>query len=131
MSILPDVEVLQPRPGAVVVECRGEHDLTTSESLGRLLTELVATNDLVVVDVSDADFIDSSFLHTLVKADRLARPRGTRLRLQFGTAPIVARALEVSGILERIEYAGTREEAIAPFEEAVRELFNRAWWAGK
>ena len=105
----------KPRPGAVVVECTGEHDLATSESLGRLLTELVATNDLVVIDVSDAEFIDSSFLHNLVKADRLARPRGTRLRLQFGTAPVVVRALEMSGILNRIEHAPTREEAIAPF----------------
>jgi anti-anti-sigma factor len=116
MSILPDVEVLQPRPGAVVVECRGEHDLTTSESLARLLTELVATNDLVVIDISEAEFIDSSFLHNLVKADRLARPRGTRVRLQFGTAPIVARALEVSGILMRIEHASTREEALGSRE---------------
>jgi hypothetical protein len=38
------------------------------------------------------------------------------LRLQYGTALIVRRALELSGILSRIEHASTREQALAPFD---------------
>src|SRR3954471_1449736 len=118
MSALPDVEELvdvelnRPRPGAVVVQCRGEHDLTTCVALEHLLTELVAENDLVVIDVSEAEFIDSSFIHNVIKAHRLSLPRGSRVRLQVGTAPVVRRALELSGLLARIEHAPTREQAL-------------------
>ena len=80
MPCLTDLEVLHPRPGVAVVECRGEHDVTSKDALGRLFNDLVIANDLVVIDVSDAEFIDSSFLHNLVKADRLARQHGSRLR---------------------------------------------------
>lgn len=110
---LPDLEVLRPRAGAVVVVCTGEHDIATSRDLEQLLADLVAENDLVVVDVTRAAFIDSSFLHNIVKAERASRARGARLRLQVGTDLIVARALEVSGILGRIEHAHTREDALA------------------
>ena len=83
-------------------------------------------NELVVVDVSEAAFIDSSFLHNVVGADRLARERGSRLRLQHGTALIVMRALEVSGILAVLDSVSTREAALAPtprrpHEHCVRE----------
>jgi anti-anti-sigma factor len=126
MSVLLDVDVVRPRAGAVVVECKGEHDLTTTPALEELFTVLVTSNDLVVIDVSEAEFVDSSFLHEIVKADRLARPRGTRVRVQVGTASVVRRTLELSGILDRIENAPTRERAIVPFVDAVRELAQRA-----
>ena len=113
MSGIPDVEVLRPRPGAAVVECKGEHDLTTSESLGQLLTAVLEENDLVVIDVSEAEFVDSSFLYSILKADRLSRPRGSRVRLQFGTASIVRKAFELSGILAQLDHVATREEALA------------------
>ena len=121
MACLSDLHVFHPRPGAVVVECMGEHDSASKEELGRLFSELVRENDLVVVDVSEAAFIDSSFLNNLVVADRLARQRGSRLRLQHGTSLIVMRALEVSGILAVLDGAATREAALAatPMEAAL------------
>ena len=114
MACLSDLHVLHPRPGAAVVECAGEHDVTSRDELGRLFTGLVMENDLVVIDVSEAAFIDSSFLHNLVVADQLARQRGSRLRLQHGSTVIVTRALEVSGILTLLDSVSTREAALAP-----------------
>ena len=111
--MIPDLDVLRPRVGAAVVELHGEHDLATKTEVRELLTSLVETNDLVVIDVTDARFIDSSFLHNLAEADRLARSRGSRLRLQLGTASIVRKALEVSGLLERLDCAPDREQALA------------------
>jgi hypothetical protein len=35
---LTDLEVLYPRPGLAVVECLGEHDLTSKDKLGGLLS---------------------------------------------------------------------------------------------
>ena len=117
MSVLPEIEVVRPRPGAAVVECRGEHDLVTSEALGELLACLVTDNELVVIDVTEAEFIDSSFLLNLLATDRLARSQGSQVRLQLGTAPIVRRALEVGGILELVEHFPTRDKALAQHEE--------------
>jgi len=112
LEMIPDVDVLRPRVGAAVVELHGEHDLATRSDIRELFTSLVEANDLVVVDVTDARFIDSSFLHNLAKAHRLAQGRGSRLRLQLGTAPIVRRALEVSGLLEYLDCAPDREQAM-------------------
>jgi anti-anti-sigma factor len=109
---LEDVVVSLPRPGAAVVECTGEHDLTSSDELGGLVSKLVLENDLLVIDVTEAKFIDSSFLHLLVKADRLCRERGSTFRVQHSTAPVVAKALGVSGVLAFLSSAATREQAL-------------------
>jgi anti-anti-sigma factor len=109
-----DIEVLYPSPGAAVVECTGEHDMTTREETDRLFGLLVVENDLVVIDVSAARFIDSSFVNNLLKADRLARQQEKRLRLQIGSAPIVRRVLEISGVVEKLDCVESREEALRP-----------------
>jgi anti-anti-sigma factor len=96
----------------VVVECRGEHDLTTRSGIASLLKRLLAHNELVVVDVSEAEFIDSSFINNLFIANGFARTQGARFRLQHSTAPIVRRVLEISGVLESLDCVGSREEAL-------------------
>ncbi len=112
MDSQTNLEVLSPRPGAVVVECKGEHDLTTREATGRLFARLVSENDLVVIDITEAEFIDSSFVNTLLVTGRLACQSGKRFRLQVATAPMVRRVLEISGILATLEHVGTRAEAL-------------------
>ncbi len=107
-----DIEVFYARAGAVVVECTGEHDMTSREETDRLLGLLVSQNELVVVDVSGARFIDSSFVNNVLKADRLAREVDRRLRLQIGDTPIVRRVLEISGVLDRLDCVASREEAL-------------------
>ena len=97
---LEDVVVSRPRPGAAVVECRGEHDLLTRDEFAALLKQLLADSELVVVDVSEAEFIDSSFINNLYIANSFARTHDAQFRLQYATAPIVHSVLEISGILE-------------------------------
>jgi hypothetical protein len=43
----------------------------------------------------------------------MAKRLGASFRLQTGTATIVRRALEVSGILEALDVANSRQEALA------------------
>ena len=107
-----DVVVSQPRDDAAVMELKGEHDLTTRGELSALLQGLVLTNELVVVDLSRAQFIDSSVITTLLQCNELARREQKTFRLQVGTAPIVRRALEISRVLTIVEHAPTREEAL-------------------
>ena len=110
--VFRDTHVLRPSFGQAVVELHGEHDLETKAMLEELLASLIEENELVVVDISQAEFIDSSVLHNLLKADRLARARGSRFRLQLGTAAIVEKALELSGLLDCLEVAPDREQAL-------------------
>ena len=111
-DVVLDVEVLEIRDGVVVAACHGEQDLATREPVGRLLTRLIEENDLVVVDVSDVSYVDASFLSNLLQADALCRSVGKRFRLQAGSAPMVRKALEYSGVLERIEHAETRDDVL-------------------
>ena len=113
----PDLEVLQPRPGAAVVVLHGEHDLATKDSLYETLTSLLTTHDLVVADLSPVLFLDSSILGVLVRTDRGARESGKQFRLQLGTEPIVKRVLEISGLLNHLDCYLTRDEALAGRDE--------------
>jgi len=112
LSELVDVAVHRPRDGTVVVEFTGEHDLLTRRAVRDLLESLIEVNDSVVADVSEAQFIDSSFVQTLLVADRKARTEGKRFVLQMGTTPIVRRAIEISHVLVNLDHASTREEAL-------------------
>jgi anti-anti-sigma factor len=111
---MEDIEVTHPRAGIAVIELHGEHDCSTKDEVADLLAGEVSHNDVVVVDVSEALFIDASFLHNLALADRDASRRGSRFVLQMGTAPIVRTALRISGLLEQLDVADSRSAAIAP-----------------
>jgi len=108
----PEHRVCRPRDGAVVVELLGEHDLATRDKTDALLSELVDNNDLVVVDVSEASFIDSSILQSMVRAHRRAQERGSRLRVQLGSAAIVQKLFEISDLTNYLDVAHGREEAL-------------------
>lgn len=106
--------VVSPGTGVVILELRGEHDLAGRDQLAELLAGMLVTNSLVVVDLSAAEFIDSSVLVNLVKADRKARGQGKLFRLQVGSASIVRKALEISHVLDDLEWAETRKGALRP-----------------
>ena len=111
--MIESVEVTYPRPGTCVIALHGEYDTGTAEQMEELFDDVLVVNDLVAVDIGGADFIDSSFLRNLLVADQRATEQQKLFRLQMGTAPIVRRALEVSGVLERLTVVYSREDAIA------------------
>jgi anti-sigma B factor antagonist len=107
-----DLEVVHPQRDAAVVVLRGEHDLASADSLRKTFTGLLDMHQLVVADLSIVEFIDSSVLAELVRADRKADSDGKQFRLQLGTEPIVKRVLEISGLLAVLDCHPTREEAL-------------------
>ena len=108
-----DLEVSFPIPGAAVVALNGEHDLTNAVELRSVLEALVADHPMVLVDVTEAQFIDSTVINTLVNADGRARAVDHRFILVAGTAPIVATVLRISGLLDYLECAESVEEVLA------------------
>jgi anti-anti-sigma factor len=111
-----DIEVEHPEAGRAVVVFKGEHDLAQVEALGEHLSALVADNELVVADFSEAEFVDSAVIHLLVETKRQAEARQRRFRIQMGTEDIVYRVFEIAGVLSVLEYASSREEALGEKE---------------
>jgi anti-sigma B factor antagonist len=109
---LEDVQVASPQAGVAVVSVANELDVATQTAFSALLHALVRQNELVVVDFSEALFIDSSTLNVLLSAHKFALERGTRLRLQLGDECVVKRTFEITGLLEELSWAASREEAL-------------------
>jgi anti-anti-sigma factor len=112
MGELQDIRVERATPNAAVVEFTGEHDLAQADRIQSLFESLVEQNAVVVADFSEARFVDSSVLRTLVRAHLAAQSRGSCFRLQLGTATVVERAFELSGILGHLSCWESRAEAL-------------------
>ena len=112
MGDLEHIRVEQPTADVAVVEFTGEHDLAQAVRIQALFESLVEQNALVVADFSEAEFVDSSVLRTLFRAHSVADARGSSFRLQLGTAPVVERAFELSGILSHLTCCESRAEAL-------------------
>jgi anti-anti-sigma factor len=95
----------------VALEVRGDADLLLQAELHAAIGRALDQDCAVIVDLSDTTFIDLSIVHTLTRGYREAHTQGTGFVLQVGTADIVERVLELTGLLELIPRARTRETA--------------------
>ena len=99
------------RDGAVVVTLAGELDLYNAEEVRRALLEACGLEpEVLVVDLGEVTFIDSTALGVLIEArSRLADRQGFRL-----AAPGLEtrRALEVSGLNRHFLVHDTVPEAL-------------------
>lgn len=109
-----EVDVVREEPGKVVARFIGEHDLTTRDTTHELLQQLVAENDHVTADLSDATFIDSSFLHALAMANRSAHDRGTRFRVQLSTTPAIESVFKISGLIDSLDCFYGDDQTLPP-----------------
>ena len=111
--VTADLAVSEPRAGVAVLELNGEHDVWTQPELSDLLCTLIRGRDLVVVDTTNATFVDSSFIQGLLIANAEAAARGVTFRVQVGPAPLVRRAIEISRVGDYIQFVETRGEALS------------------
>jgi anti-anti-sigma factor len=111
-DVLSGHRLVHPRPGVVVVEMIGEHDLATIRTVDKLFLQLVEQNELLVIDLSYATFIDSTFISAMVKARKHADGLGSRLRVQLGANPIPTRALEITDLIVYLDCVQDRHEAL-------------------
>jgi len=99
------------RDGAVVVSLAGELDLYNAEEIrGSLFDAIAGEPELLVVDLEQVRFIDSTALGVLIEArSRMADRDGFRL-----AAPALEarRALEISGLDRHFDVHDTVAEAL-------------------
>jgi anti-anti-sigma factor len=94
-----------------VVAVRGDADRFHAEAVGRAIHAAGEDGRHVVADLSEASFMDSSMLATLVAASEQGRRRAREVVLVVQT-PRLRRSLEVKGLAGILRVADSREQAL-------------------
>jgi anti-anti-sigma factor len=97
---------------ATVLAVSGELDLASSAELEEALHNVNhAGAELLILDLSELEFMDSTGLGVLVKANQRAQEAGRRFALVKGS-PQVQRLLSLTGVADRITVAESAEELL-------------------
>ncbi|GAA2816482.1 STAS domain-containing protein [Crossiella cryophila] len=111
---LLDVTAYAARPGALVLSVRGEIDLYTSPLLRELLlAQLPRAARLVVINLTEVDFLGAAGLTVLLTVRTRAQAAGTHLRVVTG-APLVRWVLSAAGLLTVLDVRPDLAHALPP-----------------
>lgn len=97
--------------GDVVVEVRGEVDLSTAPVLDERLSGLADVHKLVI-DLSGVSFLDSSGLGVLVRTSNKLEDHGGSIRLVVNQ-PQVLKVLEITGLVSTMQVFRTLDQALS------------------
>jgi anti-sigma B factor antagonist len=90
----------------MVLELRGELDISTVPELERRLAEVEQENPpSLVIDLGQLGFMDSTGLGAIIRAADAAERHGRKLRLRHGSRQ-VRRLFEVAGIADHFTFEG-------------------------
>jgi anti-sigma B factor antagonist len=93
--------VVRAEDGAVVLDVSGEFDLSEVDTFWACLDGVDASAGVLVVDLGDVTFIDSSAIAALLKARRSLAEQGCELRLQHTGS--VRRIFELAGLADLLD----------------------------
>ena len=87
------------------VAVSGELDLASSDAVQDALDEAVEqASEILVVDLSETTFIDSTGLHAVIRCERRASAAGIGV-VVVGARPQVRRVFELAGLDTRFSFA--------------------------
>ena len=87
------------------VAVSGELDLASSDAVQDALDEAVEqASEILVVDLSETTFIDSTGLHAVIRCERRAAAAGLSV-VVIGACPQVRRVFELAGLDTRFSFA--------------------------
>ena len=105
------VEV-QSKDQATVIAVSGELDLASSPALQEELDRVSASDaTLLIIDLRELDFMDSTGLSVLVRAHQRAEEQGRRLAMVKGPQQ-VQRLLSLTGVADRLTLVERPEDLI-------------------
>lgn len=98
--------------GGTVIAVSGELDLASSPALEKRLDEVFGSDaELVILDLRELEFMDSTGLSVLIRAHQTAEAGERRLSVVKGP-PQVQRLLTLTGVGERLAVVDTPEDAL-------------------
>ena len=104
---------VQPETDEIVaLSLEGEFDMANVDVLVEGIDQTLLRGKHLILDLSQATFIDSCVIHALVRASKAAHVQERTVVLQLGTAETVERLLEITDIESVLPRAHTRSDAI-------------------
>ncbi|MBV9796438.1 MAG: STAS domain-containing protein [Solirubrobacterales bacterium] len=101
---------VQVQDGLILLAVSGELDLASAPMLAEQLQRADEVDaDVVLVDLRELDFMDSTGLHLLLKAHKRAQELGRRFVLVKGNKQI-ERLLSLTGVDEKLVIVDSPEE---------------------
>ena len=120
---------MSARDGSIFIECRsgvwvltmhGEHDVSTEPSLAEELERVAAAGGPVVIDLTDAQFIDSTILRALMGAAGRSGDDEVAIVAPAGCEPLrLVQLTGIDGVLRVCETCEAAIKAIAPVRYSV------------
>jgi anti-sigma B factor antagonist len=102
---------VQSQDQATVIAVSGELDLASSPALQEELDRVAADSTLLIIDLRELDFMDSTGLSVLVRAHQRAEEQGRRLAMVKGPQQ-VQRLLSLTGVADRLTVVDKPEDLI-------------------
>ena len=102
---------VERRETAAIVTLRGELDIATEIEATTDLQQAMDGADVLIADLRELSFLDSTGVRVLLAADLTARERGLRFGVVRGDG-MVARLLEVTRIDQRFPVVDEPDELI-------------------
>jgi anti-anti-sigma factor len=100
----------------VIVEIRGEIDMSNASDLRMALTSMTSNDALgLVVDLSELEYIDSAGIHLIYRLRDSLRSRGQKLRLVIPRDSVVYQTLKLAAVQPGSEMVETLEAAREAF----------------
>ena len=113
--------IVEKPPAAWLLRLRGEHDLATADTLDAQLEAVFLHGTNVVVDLSDAVFIDSSTVGAIFRSLRTARHDDTgTLVVSAPPGSFARRVFDQAGLGDAVPLFDNRRDALASLEVTVR-----------
>jgi anti-anti-sigma factor len=120
------VRLERPAAGVTVVGLIGEHDLASKDEIAEAIEQAFADGDAVVVDLTPAEFIDSSTLHVMVSSARRAGESGRGFALVIGGNESVRQVFELTGLLSQFDVAPSVAAAVDSLRTQVLDRSDSA-----
>ena len=103
---------VQSQGRATVIAVRGELDLASSPALQEELDRVSASDaEMLIIDLRELDFMDSTGLSVLVRAHQRAEEQGRQLAMVKG-AQQVQRLLSLTGVADRLTLVDRPEDLL-------------------
>lgn len=111
---------VDPETDGIIAVClEGEFDLANAPALADRVTSALDSGTGLIVDLTEATFIDSTVIEALVRVAKTAAEQDKIVVLQLGTETVVERAIEIVGIERIIACAHERQEAVQIIHEQI------------
>ena len=113
------LRVTQEAGDIVAISLEGEFDMATAPKVVDAAERALDDRQHLILDLSDATFIDSSVLNAILATRKAALARERVVVLQVGTAAVVERVLELAAIEQVLPRASDRADAVETIHRLV------------